>query len=195
MSFLDKPLLTGAKTVLRPFTEADARTVWEILQDPEVLRFTSEPSSDDLTFEHVRSWYATRADQPDRLDLAVTDRASGELVGEVVLNEWDPHNRSCNFRTLIGPQGRNRGLGTEAIRLIVGHGFEHLGLHRVSLEVYAHNARARRAYEKVGFRQEGIRREVSLREGKWVDQILMAILEGEWARHRGWAESADQGRA
>ncbi|MFF3844591.1 GNAT family N-acetyltransferase [Streptomyces sp. NPDC002328] len=175
-----KPLLTGEKTVLRPFAEADADTMWEIIGDPEVVRFTF-PANGELTREHVRSWYATRSAQPDRLDLAVTDRATGELVGEVVLHEWDPDARSCTFRTLLGPRGRDRGLGTEATRLIVGHGFERLGLHRIQLELYGDNARARRAYEKVGFVVEGVRREAAFRGGVWVDEILMALLDREWA--------------
>ncbi|MFJ4685913.1 GNAT family N-acetyltransferase [Streptomyces sp. NPDC088789] len=194
MSFLVKPVLTGERTVLRPFTEADAEAMWRILEDPEVLRFTSDPSGDPAdgpSYDSVRSWYATRTEQPDRLDLAVTDRETGEVVGEVVLNEWEPHHRSCNFRTLIGPRGRDRGLGTEAVRLIVGHGFERLGLHRISLEVYGDNPRARRAYEKVGFVTEGVLRESSLREGAWVDEVQMAILDREWARHRGRPEEPD----
>ncbi|KOG29082.1 GNAT family N-acetyltransferase [Streptomyces resistomycificus] len=184
MSFSVKPVLTGDKTVLRPFTEADADAVWEILQDPEVIRFTFEPGS-EFTLDGLRSIYASRAHAPDRLDLAVTDRATGELVGEVVLNEWNPHARSCNFRTLMGPRGRDRGLGTEAIRLIVGHGFERLGLHRVGLEVYGNNPRARRVYEKVGFVPEGVRREAQSRDGEWVDEVIMGILDREWDAHRG----------
>ncbi|MFE7166173.1 GNAT family N-acetyltransferase [Streptomyces sp. NPDC057616] len=180
MSFSVKPVLTGARTVLRPFTEADADTMWEIIEDPEVVRFTGEPSR-ELTPEFVRSWYGSRADRPDRLDLAVTDRATGELVGEVVLYEWDPQARSCTFRTLIGPRGRNRGLGTEATRLIVGHAFEHLGVHRIQLEAYGHNHRALRVYEKAGFTVEGVRREAELRDGEWVDQVMMGILDREWA--------------
>ncbi|MFE7933222.1 GNAT family N-acetyltransferase [Streptomyces sp. NPDC057456] len=180
MNFSVKPLLSGPKTVLRPFTEADADTMWEIIGDPEVVRFTCPPNS-DLTPERVRFWYGSRAEQPDRLDLAVTDRDTGELVGEVVLHEWDPDARSCTFRTLIGPRGRGRGLGTEATRLIVGHGFERLGLHRVQLELYGDNERARRVYEKVGFVVEGVRREAALRNGVWVDEVLMAILDREWA--------------
>ncbi|MER5377607.1 GNAT family protein [Streptomyces sp. NPDC002553] len=180
MDFTVKPTLTGEKTVLRPFTEADAETMWEIIGDPEVVRFTF-PASGDLTLDRVRSWYATRSAQPDRLDLAVTDRASGRLVGEVVLHDWDPDARACTFRTLIGPEGRGRGLGTEATRLIVGHAFERLGLHRVQLELYGDNARARRVYEKVGFTVEGVRREAAFRGGKWVDEVLMALLDREWA--------------
>ncbi|WP_329338997.1 GNAT family N-acetyltransferase [Streptomyces sp. NBC_00663] len=180
MSFSVKPVLTGEKAVLRPFTEGDAETMAEIIRDPEVLRFTGGPDS-EFTLERLRSWYGSRSAQPDRLDLAVTDRATSELVGEVVLYEWDAQARGCTFRTLLGPRGRDRGLGTEATRLIVGYGFEELGLHRVQLEVYGHNARALRAYEKAGFVREGVRREADLRDGRWVDWVLMAVLEQEWA--------------
>ncbi|MBN0048148.1 GNAT family N-acetyltransferase [Streptomyces actuosus] len=180
MSFSVKPVLTGERTVLRPFTEADADTMWEIVGDPEVVRFTFEPDT-DLTPERLRSWYATRADRADRLDLAVTDRATGELVGEVVLHEFDPRSRGCSFRTLIGPRGRGRGLGTEATRLIVAHGFEQLGLHRIQLEAYSDNHRALRVYEKVGFVVEGVRRQARQQDGEWVDEVLMAILDREWA--------------
>lgn len=77
------------------------------------------------------------------------------------------------------PRVQGRGLGTEATRLIVGHGFERLGLHRISLEVCAFNPRARRLYEKVGF----------LPEGERVDAAVMSILAPEWSQHRGWPET------
>ncbi len=179
-SFSVKPTLTGDRTVLRPFTGADADVMWEIIEDPEVERFTFSPNN-ELTLERVRSWYGSLSGRPDRLDLAVTDRATGELVGEVVLYEWDPHARSCTFRTLIGPRGRDRGIGTEATRLIVGYGFEQLGLHRIELGAYGHNHRALRVYEKVGFVREGIRREAQTRDGEWLDEVLMAVLDHEWA--------------
>ncbi|MFF1449407.1 GNAT family N-acetyltransferase [Streptomyces sp. NPDC058274] len=193
MNFSDKPVLTGAKTVLRPFTEDDAVGMAGIIEDPDVIRFTFEPST-DLTLERLRSWYGSRGDSDDRLDLAVTDRATGELLGEVVLYDWDPRNRSCTFRTLIGPRGRGRGIGTEATRLIVGHGFEQLGLHRIALEVYGHNHRARRVYEKVGFVTEGVRREAQLRDGEWTDEVLMSLLAPEWNAHRGHPDAPDAAR-
>ncbi|WP_371660097.1 GNAT family N-acetyltransferase [Streptomyces sp. NBC_00280] len=187
--FSVKPVLTGGKAVLRPFTEADAEVIAEIVEDPEVIRFTFEPDT-VITMEQLRSWYGSRSAQTDRLDLAVTDRATGELVGEVVLYEWNPAARSCTFRTLLGPSGRGRGLGTEATRLIVAYGFEQLGLHRIELQAYAHNHRALRVYEKVGFVVEGVRREVQLRDGEWADEVLMAILDHEWAAGAGVSATA-----
>jgi RimJ/RimL family protein N-acetyltransferase len=107
------------------------------------------------------------------------------VLGEVVLHAWVPEERSCTFRALIGARGRGRGIGTEATRLIVGYAFEELGLHRVQLDAYAFNDRALRVYEKVGFVREGARREVERRDGVRVDEVLMAVLDHEWAAHRG----------
>lgn len=178
-----KPTLTGDRAVLRPFTADDAPVMAEILADPEISRFTGS-SHTTFSAEQLRAWYGSRNDQADRLDLAVTDRADGRLVGESVLFDWDEHNRSCVFRILIGPAGRDRGLGSEAVRLTVGHGFEHVGLHRIALDVFTFNPRARRAYEKAGFVAEGTQRETLLYEGEWHDAVRMSVLDREWAALR-----------
>ena len=180
--FSVKPTLVGARVVLRPFADGDFPAIREALRDPEVVRLTgSRPIVWDEAAEvRMREWYGTRGDQPDRLDLAVEERATGAWVGEVVLNEWDPRNESCNFRTMFGPRGRDRGLGTEAVRLLVGYGFERLGLHRIGLEVYSFNPRARRAYEKAGFVAEGVLRDALRTPDGRADVTVMSILADEW---------------
>ncbi|WP_093858795.1 GNAT family protein [Streptomyces sp. TLI_053] len=189
----DEPVLTGERVLLRPFDLAqDSPALRDLLTDVEVGRFTDgdpglepAPPWDADAERRMRDWYGSRAAQADRLDLAVVDRASGRCVGEVVLNGWSPANRSCGFRIALTAAGRDRGLGTEATRLIVGHGFERLGLHRISLTVFGHNPRARQAYAKVGFVLEGTRRDALRYGGVWVDDHDMAILAPEWQRHRG----------
>ncbi len=189
--FADKPTLTGDRAVLRPFDGGDLPAMAEAIADPEVGRLTGSVNSsaqradEGFDEDRLREWYSTRNAQADRLDLAIVDRGSGECVGEVVLNEWEPENASCNFRILIGPRGRDRGLGTEATRLILAHAFDTAGLHRVSLEVYAFNPRAQRAYEKAGFVREGVRRDALRFDGGFVDSVLMSVLAPEWEQHRG----------
>ncbi|MEU4839730.1 GNAT family N-acetyltransferase [Nocardia testacea] len=186
--FAVKPALTGRKVLLQPFVDADLDAIRTALRDPEVRRLTGSvhDAAEEFAPENpaeiaqLREWYASRAAQRDRLDLAVVDTADGRCVGEVVLNQWDPANRSCNFRILLGPAGRGRGLGTEATRLIVGYGFERLGLHRISLEVYAFNRRAHHVYEKVGFRAEGVLRQSLRYRDEWIDATVMSILAHEW---------------
>ena len=150
------------------------------MQDQEVQRLTgSTNSSDDdgaPPLDVAERWYASRAEQDDRIDWAVVDNASGEVVGEAVVNDLDPGSRSANFRTLVGPRGRGRGLGSEAVRLVVAYALGEAGLHRLDLEVYAFNPRARRVYEKAGFVLEGTRREALLFDGEWIDSHVMGVL-------------------
>ncbi|MEV6605266.1 GNAT family protein [Kutzneria sp. NPDC051319] len=194
--FREKPVLSGETVVLRPVIADDAVDMLEVLADGDVLRLTGSHgtlSPDDV--EPMRQWYGSRAEHDDRLDLAAVDRATGRYVGEVVLNELDPNNNSCSFRIALGAPGQNRGLGTEATRLVLGYAFERVGLHRISLEVYSFNSRARRVYEKVGFRPEGVLRDALLWEGQRFDAHVMSILAHEWAEHRGCPGSVESRRA
>lgn len=178
-----KPVLRGERVVLRPFSEADIEAMGPILADPEVLRLTGSVDStpaaetaDPVIDARTRAWYRGLAARSDRLDLAVVDAAGGHCLGEVVLNDLDARNRSCNFRILLGPAGRNRGLGSEATALLLEHAFTATVLHRIELEVYAFNPRARHVYERAGFTFEGTARDALLFDGQFIDAHLFSML-------------------
>jgi RimJ/RimL family protein N-acetyltransferase len=117
--FTLKPTLTGSRVRLRPFEPTDVAALAPVFEDRELQRLTGSANRSDAPLEpqvperseQFRQW---RNAQPDRLDLAVVDLTSEACVGEVVLNEWDADNRSCNFRILLIGSGQDRGLGTEA---------------------------------------------------------------------------------
>ena len=67
--------------------------------------------------------------------------------------------RSAAIDIFIGePDARERGLGTEAVRMLLRHLFEERGVHRVTIDPETGNARAIRAYQKAGFRLDGVLR-------------------------------------
>jgi RimJ/RimL family protein N-acetyltransferase len=70
------------------------------------------------------------------------------------------------------------------MRVIVDYGFRELGLHRIQLGVTPFNPAGIRAYEKAGFTEEGRLRESVMHDGRWYDEILMSILDHEWAARR-----------
>lgn len=174
-----KPTLVGERVRLRPFREDDTDALWTMLNDQEGRFLTGTHAA--FTREASDRWYRTRADQDDRLDLAIATLGADDCVGEVVLNDLDTDNRSCSFRiSLIGPSVFGRGYGTEATHLMLHHAFETVGLHRVELEVYSHNPRAQHVYASVGFVAEGVRRDALAWEGSWYDATFMSILAPEW---------------
>ena len=69
----------------------------DILSDYEVQKLTGSvcndkeaytPSSEE-ELEKTRHWYHTRNEQENRLDLAIVDKKTNKVVGEVVFNEYD----------------------------------------------------------------------------------------------------------
>jgi RimJ/RimL family protein N-acetyltransferase len=175
-AFRDRAVLHGAHVRLEPLGPAVLDDYARTLDDPEVQRLTGSHTTHDRAA--VERWLASRDEHHDRADWAVVRAADGAFLGEAVLNDLDPDNGSCNFRILLGGPHQGRGYGTEATRLAVGHAFAR-GLHRVSLGVFDFNPRARRVYEKCGFVVEGRSREALRWDGRWHDEILMAVLAGE----------------
>ncbi|MFD1453116.1 GNAT family N-acetyltransferase [Oceanobacillus sojae] len=85
-----------------------------------------------------------------------------------------------NFRILMGPKGRNRGLGTEATQLIIDYVFKNTTLNQLTLSVLDFNPRARHVYEKVGFVKDNIDEKEVEFEGRWIDSINMKLPREKW---------------
>lgn len=176
-TFADKPTIMGVRVLLRPLISDDAPALLAAM-DEDAMRLTGTQRT--FSLQQLIEWTSTRAATDDRLDFAIVERANGAFVGDLAINSWDPRNQSCNFRISLGPQGRNRGLGSEATRLIVDYVFTNLAIHRLGLDVFAFNPRAAHVYERVGFVVEGVQRAALLWDGEFHDSILMSILRPEW---------------
>ena len=171
--FRDVPVLTGSGVRLEPLGPAVLEDYLVGLADPEVRRLTA--SRHRFERDAVARWLATRSDHADRADWAVHRRVDGRFLGEAVLTGFDAADASACYRVWLGPGRTDAGHGTETTRLVLDHAFG-AGLHRVWLVLRADNPRARRTYEKCGFRVEGRGRDALRWDGRWVDERRMAVL-------------------
>lgn len=173
--------IRGEKIILRQFRPEDSQPLWESIGDKEFNRLTGTHAT--FTREMIDQ-YVARQNNPDddsRAAFIIALPDDSRAVGEVVINEIDHDNHNANIRIALFYQADvSKGYGTEAMRLMVDYGFRQLGLHRISLTVYAFNPRAIRAYEKVGFKHEGILRDMLYWDGEYINGIIMSILAHEW---------------
>lgn len=173
-------ILYGKQIYLRPAVPNDLDDYYTYLCDAEVTQFTG--SHQTFTKEATARWLE-KISTPDegRVDLMIITKDTDQLVGEVVVNEIDPINRSANIRIgITGGANRGKGYGTEALLLMLWHAFETLHLHRVELGVYDFNGRAIHVYEKIGFQREGVQRDLLFLNEEYHDCILMSMLEHEY---------------
>ncbi len=181
--FRTQPVLVGPRVRLEPLTEVVLEEYLLGLADPEVRRLTGSHMT--ITPAEAERWLATRREQHDRADWAVTRREDDAFLGEAVLNDFDPANESVSYRVWpAGPHLFGRGYGTEVTQLVVDHALDELGVHRLALEVFDLNPRARRVYEKCGFVVEGRLRDALVWEGQRHDALIMALLRAAARPHR-----------
>jgi aminoglycoside 6'-N-acetyltransferase len=91
--------------------------------------------------------------------------------------ETEPEYRHAGIDIALHPDLHEQGLGTDAVRTLTRHLFDDDGHHRVTIDPAAHNARAIRCYEKVGFRPVGIMRKYERgHDGTFHDGLLMDLL-------------------
>ncbi len=187
-NFAIKPLLTGKKVILRPFEEKDCDTMYEMLNEPVLRKLTGSVSTDEEAHaapdpeekEKIQQWYMTRNEQNKRLDLAVVNSESNQVIGEVVFNEYEEDTANVNFRMLLSEASCNKGMGTEALNMFIQYGMEELELHKISLEVFSFNPRAERVYQKAGFKLEGIKREAFMYNQEYIDAKIYGMLQTDY---------------
>jgi RimJ/RimL family protein N-acetyltransferase len=175
--------LTGEKVCLRPIERTDVDALLPWINDPEVTRtlLIHRPMNREAEIEFIDKM--TKSEQDVVLGIALN--AGERLIGATGLNQIDTRNRQCQFGIFIGDKGEwGKGYGTEATRLITGFAFATLNLNRVWLHVTAENAAGIRAYERVGYRREGVLRQAVYKEGRYHDLVTMAILREEWGAGR-----------
>lgn len=115
----------------------------------------------------------------NHLSLAI-ETLDGRLFGGCSLELASPENRNAILGIAIGDKAFwDGGYGTDAMRVLCRYGFDNMNLHRIQLDVYAGNDRARHVYEKVGFRLEVTKRQALYKFGRYHDIHVMGLLEGE----------------
>ena len=175
------PFLIGEHTYLRPLEREDAPLVGQYLNDP-VVRATLQvfqPKPQLAELEFIEGLCAGKSANDIVLGIALKE--NDRLIGTTGFHQIDWKNRRTSCGICIGAKDCwNKGHGTEAARLMVKYAFEELAMNRVWLHVYDFNPRAIRAYEKAGYRREGLLRQDIFKAGKFWDVWLMGILRSDY---------------
>jgi aminoglycoside 6'-N-acetyltransferase len=165
-------LSRGERVALRPLVADDLDAVYAALQEPEVARWWG-------SFDAAR----IRAELLETSDTtAFAIEVDGAFAGVVTASEeLDPDYRHAGIDIFLAEGYQDRGYGSEAIRVLARHLFGERGHHRLTIDPAAANARAIRAYERVGFRPVGVMRDYERGpDGTWHDGLLMDLLAREF---------------
>jgi RimJ/RimL family protein N-acetyltransferase len=172
-------IIRTLRLILRPFREEDAEDVLVFAGDPNYAFFATDQPP--MTVEDVRDYLAKAAVTPwsERLRFAI--QREGRVIGAIELQpDWPNGTGSLGYG--IAPHHQGRGYATEAIRAVIAHAFEVLGLAKVWARADPRNAASVRVLQKAGMKEEGVLRSHVLRRGERADRVYYGILRDEYLK-------------
>ncbi|KPU43767.1 putative ribosomal N-acetyltransferase YdaF [Oxobacter pfennigii] len=173
-------LLAGKRVKLTAIKEFELDIVEGWFNNVEFLRYydylPALPMSRNTVKELIEGF-----ENNDKYLFAVRSNDDGKIVG---IAGFDDIIWSSGVATIfigIGDDNyKGKGIGREAIRLMLDFGFNEFNFYRIQLNVLAYNEPAIRLYEGAGFIMEGALRDFVLRDGKRHDLYMYGLLKPEW---------------
>jgi RimJ/RimL family protein N-acetyltransferase len=178
----------GTLVYLRPREPGDAEMAHRWYED---ARIASNMGDLPLSLALRQHRYEASSTEPptDTHPFVICRLEDDVAVGRTDLFDIDQRHGSACFGITIDPELWSRGYGTDAVSALVDFAFGQLRLERVWLDTDIENARAQAAYAKAGFVREGVLRHSFYQDGRWSDDVRMAMIRDEWLaldRPRSW---------
>jgi RimJ/RimL family protein N-acetyltransferase len=165
-------MFEGASVRLRSWREADLPVMMDVrnnvaLQAQLLARVRGSGP------EQVREWLKSRATAPDSLLFIIATRSDDAAIGFLQVVEIDAVDRRGDLGICLLPGSQGRGVGTEAVGLLLPYLGSVWNLRKLSLKVRADNVGAIRCYAKAGFAECGRFHAHVFADGKWLDLVMM----------------------
>jgi RimJ/RimL family protein N-acetyltransferase len=188
------PVMTGRRVAVRELRLSDAESLFAMLTTEEVARFISPPPSTVEGFERFIAWTIRQRAAGSYVCFAVTLQGFDTAIGIFQIRELEPGFRTAEWGFAIGSPFWGTGVFEEGARLVLQFAFDAIGIHRLEARAAVLNGRGNGALLKVGAVQEGILRKSFLRDGRYLDQVLYAIVEDDWRATHEAAQAAEPAR-
>ena len=164
---------------LELMTEAHLADFEQLLDDPEVLKYTRLP--DPPVPGYAAEWYSRyQAGRPDGTRQAFVALApGGEFLGVALAPPIDPEARELELGHLVAPAARGRGVGTEMLRQLTTWAFTEGRAMRATLIIDVANVASQLVATRAGYTLEGVLRSTYSKQGARSDVQLWSRLPSD----------------
>lgn len=172
--------ITTPRLILKSITPAVIHEQYNTRSKDEIMRFFG---FDEQGYEHHREMHE-KGMETHRFSVfyfLLIDKETNSPIGECGFHTWNKlHARAELFYNMRNESFRQKGLMTEALGVVLDHGFNELELHRVEALVASWNTPSLQLLGRYGFTFEGTMREDYIVDGKHENSDCYSLLKWEW---------------
>ena len=154
-------MLIGERVKLGPIKREYIESFLKWFNDPEITQYLV--AYRPMTRMAEEAWIENLKNRENDIHFSIVipnEDGTEKLIGNCGIHAIDWKNRVGEIGIAIGEKEyQNKGYGTEALELLINYGFKTVNLNRLELYTYSFNMRAVKSYKKVGFIEEGRKRQ------------------------------------
>ena len=175
-------MIETERAILRPIKKEDNEQIFRYRSDSKVNKYQGWIPK---TLKDVNEFISKNSDEINKpetwFQLVIIEKFTNIIIGDIGIHFIDSDNLQTEIGCTISKDHQRQGYATETLKAIIDYLFNKLNKHRIVTSIDPQNTNSIKLVERLGFRKEGHFKESLLINGEWVDDVVYAILNREWA--------------
>jgi len=173
--------LETTRLIIRPIRIEDKLEIFEYRSDRETNKYQGWIPTTLLDVEIFIRRISKQIDEPETwFQFVIMEKETQKLIGDIGIHFFDRENKQAEIGCTLNKKFQNKGYATESIKRVIDYLFKELRKHRIIASIDPDNKNSIRLVERIGFRKEAHFVESLMINGKWVDDLIYAMLKKEW---------------
>ena len=170
---------------LRPISIDGKEAVFRYRLDGETNKYQGWIPKNIKDVEEFIKKTATEYNQPETwFQLVIIEKKTDNIIGDIGIHFLNIDDKQVEIGYTLDRDFHGMGYATEALISVIDSLFNDLKKHRITASIDPKNTASIKLVERLGFRKEAHFVESYYSKGKWVDDVVFALLEKEWQEFR-----------
>jgi len=182
LNFPSFPILETERLILRAHTNADAKELFALRSNEDVMRYIDRENPKNIkeTEERIRQVHEGYNSRISVAWVVAQKENPGKMIGEIGYYRTDLANHRAEIGYMLHPSFWRKKIISEALHKVVSFGFEELKLHSICATINPGNNASRQILLKHGFEKEAYFKEDYYFQGKFLDSEIYGLLNKNW---------------
>ena len=169
------------RLLLRKATLSDKKEIFAYRSDKKTNQYQAWIPENLKDVSEFIGKIANTYNRPDSwFQFVIIENSSGKLVGDLGVHFLEKGSQQAEIGCTLSKNFHGKGYANEALTAIMDSLFLDIEIHRIFASIDPKNIASIKMMEKLGFRKEAHFKESLFLNGKWVDDVVFAILNKEW---------------
>ncbi|KJS05874.1 MAG: GNAT family acetyltransferase [Flavobacteriales bacterium BRH_c54] len=174
-------LIETSRLIIKPISIEDKNAVFEYRSDTKTNKYQGwipKTIDDVITFINKT---AKKNNLPETwFQLVIQEKETQKIIGDIGIHFFGKENKQVEIGCTLHKKFQHKGYATESLKRVIEYLFNELDKHRIITSIDPENISSIELVKRIGFRKEAHFVESLYINGKWVDDVIFALLKKDY---------------